>query len=344
MNLHPLLLSVTVVDVLGIGALAAAVPPSARVLLGWRPGDPSESQIALERGAELASAMARLGLALHVSASALLLLAVSYVLPGIVPGAMCGFGAVQAMPDGRVMLLLRGMSVLSLLAWAEVDRADRVTPTGALAVSSARALLAAAPVAAVAVWTTVLSLARVDVQTPVSCCAAVFDLARTSKPYGGIPYAGGMGVMSTMLTGIVLAVSALGLRRRTALERRAAPAAMLVVATWAWTMLAFWTLVDVAAPYVYGVVGHRCPFCLLLPSHGILGYVAYGSLGVVLVESLRAAVARRMGLHSGADAAFALRSSRSSLARMAVAIAVFLMASLGPALMWRIREGVWITG
>jgi hypothetical protein len=344
MNLHPLLLSVTVVDVLGMGALAAAMPTSARVLLGWRPGDPSESQIALERRAELASAMARLGLALHASASALLLLGISYVLPGIVPGAMCGFGAVQAMPDGRVMILLRGISMLSLLAWAEVDRADRVTPTGALAVSSARALLAAAPVAAVTVWTTVGSLAHVDVQTPVSCCAAVFDLARTTKPSGGIPYAGSMGVIGTFLMGGVVAMAALGMRRRTTLEKHAAPAAMLVIATWAWIMLAFWTLVDVAAPYIYGVVGHRCPFCLLLPSHGIAGYAAYGSLGVVLVESLRAAVARRMGLHGGADAAFALRSSRSSLARMAVAIAVFMAAGLGPALMWRIREGVWITG
>lgn len=342
MNLHPLLLSVAVVDTLGVATLALASATAVRVVLSWKEGDPSRSQLALERKAELASATARLGLVLHAIAWVLTLLAINHVLPAIVPGAMCGFGAVQALPDGRSMLLVRVISLLALVAWLEADRADRATPTGALTVPAARALLVATPIAVVSAWQTIDSLLHVDVQSPVSCCSAVFDLARSAGTSGGLPMAGTSGVVLTIGGAVGLVALATALRRSTTV--RLSIWAGLAAGAVLWSAVAAWTLVDVAAPYVYGVLGHRCPFCLMLPSHGAIGYVAYGALAVVLVDAIRTVAATRMGRGSGANVEFATRTSRRGLTRMIVAIAVFLVSCFGPVLLWKLRHGVWLSG
>lgn len=344
MNIHPLVLSALVVDALGMLGIAAAVPAAAQVMVSWKPGDASRAQLTLERRAESGSAWARMGLVLHAAGLLMTLVAINHVLPHIVPGAMCGFGAVQAMPDGRLMLVLRVVSVLALVGWWEMDRADRATPVGVLAQGAARALLVAAPIAAVSTWQTAMSLLHVDVQTPVSCCAAVFDLGGGPIRTGSIPVAGNGVVALTLAGGAALIVAALWGRRG---GLRAWPtrwASLAVAGAAAWTVVAGWALVDVSGPYVFGVLGHRCPFCLMLPSHGAVGYVGYGAMAVVLIDTLRAAVASAVGVRRHASRSLAERTVRRSLTRVALATIVFLATAFLPVLWWRAREGVWISG
>ncbi len=338
MNLHPLVVAIVVVDALGLLAIGLAIPTALRVVLHWAPGEASRAQLELERFAEQSTAYGRLGFALHAATLGLLITALNHVLPHVIPGAMCGFGALQAMPEGRMVLLLRAVSLAAFVVWLEIDRANGKLATGLLAPASARSLLVAAPLAAVSTWQTVTSLRQVNVQTPVSCCATVYRLVEGSSVQQALPRIGTAGVVSTVAGAMLIATMALVLRAR---SKPLGPwiAASLGVAVAAWSAVGVWTLVDEGAPYIYGVMGHRCPFCLMLPAHAGVGYVVYGAVAVAMADALRLLVDARLG-DSGNDPE-ALRVRRRRLVRVAVAVVVFVAASLGPALWWRARHGVW---
>ncbi|MEO1336050.1 MAG: hypothetical protein AAFV29_10420, partial [Myxococcota bacterium] len=94
--IHPLLVAIVVIDLCAAGLLFAAALRSEPVIRGWAPGDASARQIDLERRLEAASLLGRTGTITFVVSSIALLLALTAVLPEIVPGAMCGTGVVEA--------------------------------------------------------------------------------------------------------------------------------------------------------------------------------------------------------------------------------------------------------
>jgi hypothetical protein len=120
-------------------------------------------------------------------------------------------------------------------------------------------------------------------------------------------------------------------------------AAILVIVTAVWLFLAVWTLVDVAAPYHYGALGHRCPLCLFLPQHGAIGYLLYGSLAVVLVDAVGSVVAIMASrTHEGIRSEASRRIRRGAF-RVGLAVVVFLLGGFGPVVVWRLRHGVWLS-
>jgi hypothetical protein len=344
MTLEPALLAVMLADALALLALAVTAVTAARVELGWNPDEATSRQLELERRIEEMSALGRVGIGLHAGATLLLGIAINQVLPRIVPGAMCGVGVLQAMPGGIVALALRGASVTLLVVWATLDRLDRSTTLGELARPSARAMLVAFPVAAVAAYRTLLAL-QVDVHAPVSCCAAVYDLASTADSHVGLAAAGTAHVLATVLGAVGLTV--LGWR-----VRRAAVAADLslwlptasIVLGWAWAAIAAWTLVDVAGPYLYGVLGHRCPLCLFVPHHFGVGYLVYGALAWVMLEGAAMWAAAAAARTAGEVTCEALARVQRAARRMSLASWVFVTVAFTPALLWRLRFGVWIGG
>lgn len=338
---HPALIAVMVADLAAVLVLATASVGAVRVLSGWEPGATTRQQLSLERVSEEVSSLARLALALHAVAGLVLIVVVNHVLPSIVPGAMCGVGALQAMPDGTLALAVRGLAVAALWVWAVTDALNRSAPLAPLATACARALLVAVPVAFVAAWQTSQALLSVDVQEPVSCCAAVYDLARAgSASDPGTAKAGTWHALGAGIGLVVLGAWAWASRRRPAVGWTV-PWALLALG---WVGLAGWVLVDVAGPYFYRVLGHRCPLCFFLPHHFGVGYVLYGSLVLVVAGALAAATGAVVGRRCTDVSVAGLALSRRGLVWATVGMVLFSVVASAPAFWWRLRFGVWISG
>ncbi len=345
MNLHPALLAILGVDLIGALLLCVALVGAARVVLGWQPGSASQEQLSLERTNEEVSALARFAFALHAFAAVLLVIALNHVLPAIVPGAMCGVGALQAMPGSTLALSVRGVALAALWVWAVIDQLDRSAPLAPLATVSSRALLVAGPAVLVAAWQTTQALLHVNVQEPVSCCAAVYDLAAVGAPEGSGPAVAGTPHAIAAAAGLVALLAGAMLLRRQArriLSGGASVAFAMVAASW--VAVASWVLVDVAGPYLYGALGHRCPLCFFLPHHRAVGYGLYGALMMVMAGSLTVATAGLAGSRFPPVEPRARQMTRRATLWVIGAAITFALLSAGPAVWWRARFGVWIDG
>ena len=340
---HPLLLSVLLMDLLCVLLLSWSALQAVRIVQGWSPAEASGIQLRLERQAESVSLLARGGWGLFAAGSLTLILAVADVLPGIVPGAMCGTGVLQAgAGTGGRALALRLVGFLALSVWHLLDRLDRSRPESPLTLASSRALLAAWPVVLVAAWSTLRAVLALDVQSPVECCAVVYDAFRSveeARTSLGVPDS--LWVSGCVGGAVAAVATALTLRHASAgaARGRARLLALLVVA---WVPVASLALVRSLAAYHYGVLQHHCPWCLFLAQHGFVGYPLFGALVLAPLEAPTPLLLARVVGKVPAVQAAADRRARQASRRTALAILLFLALSGLPAVVWRVRFGVWM--
>lgn len=121
-------------------------------------------------------------------------------------------------------------------------------------------------------------------------------------------------------------------------------ASTIAASTWLWIPVASLSLTRELAAYHYGVLAHECPWCLFTWRHHLVGFALYGSLLVAALESLAALVAssieRTKPTLQTATRARILKASW----RLSISVLLFLALSLFPALVWRLRHGLWIEG
>ena len=345
MMVHPVALAVAVCDAAVVVLLGMAMVTAARVVVGWRPAAPTGGQLRLERQAEGASLQVRWALGIFTLGSVILVVALAGVLPTLVPGAMCGTGVVQATGGLATRALGLRLAALGLLgAWQLHDRFDRSAPTSPLAILGARLILLAVPVTVLAVVNTAAGLASLDIETPVDCCAVVFDQvgslteARTTAGVSDEAL-----TLFTVVAGGLLAGLAgwiLVVPRRLLVLRAASMGLLTVVAV----PMAAVGLVRVFSAYHYGVLHHHCPWCLFLAEHWLVGYPLFGALLVVLFDGVGVFLAARVAVREPILHAAGLARVRQGALRLLLAVLVFAVLAGGPALVWRLRYGVWMSG
>lgn len=343
---HPIVLAVVACDAAAALLLLAAAATAVRTVLGWSPDDASRRQLALERRVERASLQARAGTALFLSGGVLFVFSIASVLPGVVPGAMCGTGVLQAMgAEGARALWLRALALLALGAWHLIDRLDRSSPSAPLTSAAARALLVAAPLALLAVADAARALLGLEVQSPVDCCAVLYDAVRSSREGARRWDAGVPWVSLTIVGGVSLATLSLAIARGGGTRPRAAPGvALLAALAFLWGLVAARTLTGELAAYHYGVLAHECPWCLFTWHHALAGYPLFGLLAVVIAEGTAALAATLVARRApDVSCAAARRASRGAFVTCGATVA-FLALALLPAILWRLRHGVWIGG
>ena len=109
-----------------------------------------------------------------------------------------------------------------------------------------------------------------------------------------------------------------------------------------WVLAAFISLIFFFTPYIYQVLGHHCPFCLFLPEHYGIGFLLFGLLFIVSVESpLPFLLYRLQSAHPNLSNPIHLRC-RWSRFLIIGSIFGFCLTAVFPALLWRLRFGVWI--
>jgi hypothetical protein len=116
----------------------------------------------------------------------------------------------------------------------------------------------------------------------------------------------------------------------------------LLAVTALWLPLAGAVLLTCFAAYHFEVLAHHCPWCLFLPEHRLVGYPLLGAFLVMGMEAPVPWLARRLARgYPDCAPAVARRIERVRI-RMALALAVYWLVGGMPALIWRLRYGVWM--
>jgi hypothetical protein len=340
---HPLSISVLTMDLIGLLCVGAAVVSAIRIVTGWSHESKNEGEIVLERRATAVSVQGRIGLALLLISTLVLVAGITSVFPKLVPGAMCGTGVLQATKGaaGRA-LALRGLALGLFAVWHLLDRMNRSQQDDPLATVSARTLLMASPVVFLAVHDTFRAVLRLDVNRPVDCCSVVYGKIRSASQAGGvsgIPDA--YWVWGLILGGIGIILLGVNLWRASR-PMGARATGLLSLFAILWVPVAATGLVRSLAAYLHGVPQHRCPWCLFLPQHNLVGYLLFGCLILVAAEAGTAFVSSIVAAKFPALRTDAGKRSRAAGWRLAAAAALFLSASGLPPLLYRLRFGAWM--
>lgn len=231
----------------------------------WNPGSASEEQLALEKRTALVTAAARLVLVGAVVGAALFLVTANSLATRIT-GAMCAYGALAASPYGFPALLLKAGPLFAYGSWLALDRTDAATKGQPHLVTKYRLFTALVPLLIADAAVTAAYFLGLDPQVVVSCCSSTLSSA---SGFGQV-YAEIVHPLLIFLLFLALLAALPVLRRR---DRPVAfsGAALAAFAT------GLGTLVLLVAPHVYDAP-HYCPFDLLLPQHGYVGYPLLAAL------------------------------------------------------------------
>ncbi len=344
---HPFSLAIVMVDALALLFVVKAAATSVRVAADWSPGSSTKQQITLETAAETGAMSARAAFGLLIGSTLVLVVAVTNVFPGIVPGAMCGTVVLQATGGNGTQAFMFKLLCLGIFyLWYILDRLDRTSPDAPLARMNAKMLLLAAPFAILAVFATfntLNTLNSLDAHTPVDCCAVVYDQFTGTR---GVAHARGPSDHQLVwsfgiLTFLLICLGSVGVFWRK--KRSGLISGTAAIFSLAWGTISALFLVRVLSAYTYEVLHHHCPWCLFLPEHHYVGFALFGLLGLAVIQAPTAYVCHWAGLAHPGLAEKSDRLARRSLAAMIFFILVFTVAAAGPAISWRMRYGVWMS-
>ncbi len=341
MTWHPLTWSFWLVAATGTLLYLSAGRRALEISLNWTPAAADADQLRRERRAEAAALLGRGALMCLTTAALLGLTGITLVWHRTVPGAMCGTGVMQAMGvHGSRAAMFWTATLLILYGWRTLDRIDSRHPQGVLTRQASRMVIVAAPFLALALFYAWQALMRIDAVTPVSCCAAVYDQV-LGGPSPSLPTTI-VAVSPWMnLTGsAVMAVAAMAIVRCPARVN----GLMVLGAALIWGVLSVLAVKHVWAATYYQVLSHPCPWCLFLPEHYGAGFLIFGSLALIAMESVALCVADQIRRRQPALAALAGRRVRRAGWRILIALIGFTLLTTGPAIAWRLRTGMWLHG
>ena len=339
---HPLLLAVVSAQTVALLLLLAAGITSIRTALHWQPAAADRRQLALEAAAETASILGRAAFWLFLFAAILLVFGIANVFHEDIPGAMCGTGVCQAMAGGSTRLLLFSGTFLVVMGlWYEMDKLNRMQVNLPLTEFNARLFLVLPPVAVLTLLQTYDTFAGIQPQRAVDCCAVVYDQFPTllqASSIVGIADAWWIGAfifLSILLLGFSVCTGPATVKNR---RLRFALASLCMI----WIPVAALTLVNILSAYHYEVLHHHCPWCLFLPEHNLVGYPLYGAMGLIGLEGLTIFILPQMVSENPHAYGHALDRCLLAARRLTIAGAFFLIFAFAPAIIWRLRFGVWM--
>jgi len=341
---HPLLLAVISAQSVGLLLLMAVGLTSLRTTIHWQPAAADRRQLALEASAETASILGRAAFWLFLFAGILLLFGIANVFHEDIPGAMCGTGVCQAMTGGGAGLLMFNVILLVVLRlWHEMDKLNRFQATLPLTEFNSRFFLIAPPVAVLTLLRTYDAFAGIRPERAVDCCAVVYDQFPTlgqAKSIIGI--ADAWWVAAFVFLSIVVLGMSVVVKPTTVKNQKLR--FVLGLLCMLWIPVAALTLVNHLSAYHYEVLHHHCPWCLFLPEHRLVGYPLYGAMGLIGMEGLTILILPRMVNENPHAYGHALDRCLRAARRLTVGTVIFLIFTLAPAIAWRLRFGVWLSG
>jgi len=344
MTRHPLMFAVFTTDILTFLLILDASATAFRIALHWDPHDTGVKQLRLQSRSETAALAVAWAFGLHLFATMTLIYAMTNILPGMVPGAMCGTGVLQAMDSGGPrMVIYRLVGLAILWVWRRVENVNQSLPEAPLVPVTARMVLLTLPVLGLALHASWQAALALDFQQPVDCCAVVYDQfqtlreARQTLGVKDTVWLMAFGVMTVTIIAAAWATWKMSSRRGAHL--------LLASLAMVWLPIAAITLTRVFAAYHYGVLHHHCPWCLFLPEHHLIGFPIWTAWMLVAMEALSALVLTTLTVrqpppvrHKACDQV--AKAARNTL----LAALLFALLGAGPAVWWRLHFGMWLIG
>lgn len=331
-------------DIMALLFLLTSTVTSFHIALHWCPQSSNQEQLMLEAEVETMRFRVKTAYGVFLFSSFILIFGIANIFHEDIPGAMCGTGVFQAMEgQGSKLLLYRFLIIILLHGWYELDKINRDRFDMPMTDMNARLFLVIPVVTILAVFQTHESFAVIDSHRPVDCCAVVYDQftsLKQAKSFGGLDdqwWLGGFSVLSALLIGLSFSLRFFTLPFTTIRD-------ILTVIILLWLPVSALTLVNILAAYYYGVLHHHCPWCLFLPEYHLVGYPIYGSMMLVGMEGVLVFFLPRMTrTYPDVSVQVAIRCKKA-FKRIFIGGIVFLLLSVGPAIIWRWHYGVWMTG
>ena len=341
---HPLLFTVFTVDLLSLLLLMWAAVVAFQIAIHWHPQDTGPKQLRLQARSETAALATTWVFGLQLFATAVLVFALTNILPDMVPGAMCGTGVLQAMESGGPrMLIFRLTALVVFWVWRRVENVNQSLPEAPLVPVNARFILLALPVFGLALHACGQAVMALELQQPVDCCAVIYDQfqdAGAARRTMRIPNQAWMAMFGG--ASVFLVAAALAAWRRPAYRGRNI---LLASAALLWLPVSAIALVAGLAAYHYGVLHHHCPWCLFLPEHRLIGFPIWVSWIVVAYETTASLVLSAIAAGQPPSAtAMARKVAGKAAGNVLLAALLFVLLTAGPALWWRLHFGMWLGG
>jgi hypothetical protein len=332
--ISPAVLALNGVAVIVATLLLVAAAFAVQVLRHWDLSSGSERQLTMERRTYLISTLVAWCFFSQVLALLLFVYTAEQLSTQFV-GAMCATGVLNASPWGWPALFLKITGFFASAAWLTLNRIDSQAPDYPLVRVKYALLLAIVPLAAAEAAAQLRFFLGLDPDVITSCCGALFtpEGAGVAAEVAGFDPAASLAAM--YLSGTALL--AVGIRYRV----RGRGGGLFALLGGLAFLIALAAVVSCVALYVYEHPHHHCPFCLLKPGHGLIGYWLYLPLfaataltfGVGLMDPWRGAPSLR-----GVVAVDGRRFATAALVLFGVFYAVATYAVLGSNLS---MLGVW---
>jgi hypothetical protein len=311
------------------------------VTLNWSPASSNADQLRREHHAEMASLLGR-GAVICLEAATLIgLTGITLVWHRAVSGAMCGTGVMQAMGNnGFRAVIFWVATILILRSWRTLDHIDHLHPQGVLTRDASRMMIVAAPFLILSLFHAWQALMRVATIPTVSCCAAVYDQVVNNTAATTSQWIVHLSLWGNLAGNLVLLILAMAVIR----TQHARPGVLMPAITCIWAILSIISIKQIWSAYYYQVLSHPCPWCLFLPDYYGVGFLIFGCLAAVVLESISLGLAvRTRDRYPQLNVPATLLITNAAW-RIVIALIGFSLLTAGPALSWRLRTGVWLHG
>ena len=283
MLLNPAILALLTVSAVVTFLMAMAAVFAVHVLRHWDIGSGSERQLRLERRTYLISTLVAFSFVAEI-VSLLLFVYNAEAMHTQFVGAMCATGVLNANAWGWPALFLKIAAFFAGAVWLTLNRLDNQGWDYPLIRLKYGALLGIAPLVGAGALVQARYFLGLQPDVITSCCGALFspDSAGVAGEVAGL--APSDAALALAGSGALLMASGAWLHRRGTGAIAFAGAGALAF------LVALAAVVSLVALYVYEHPHHHCPFCILKPGHGHVGYWLYVPLFAATAFALGAAV------------------------------------------------------
>lgn len=322
------LLSLVVLILLGIASRTAV-----KVLRHWNPASDSNRQISLENETWLSSTLVQYALGFQLFSLVLFVLAADNF-SHVISGAMCAVGSLTANRYGMPALWLKLAGAFLYGLWLVVHHFDISSERYPLLKFKYAALLGLMPLLGADIACQTLYLAGLKPDIITSCCAVVFGEGEGKG--GNLMASLPENRTLALFYGLAAVLAVLG----HFLFRRRRPSLMwLSGGLWAvFVGLALAAITSVFSSYVYAMPYHHCPFCLLKPEYGYIGFLIYGALLPAGFFGISAALASLVPAASGLSAVVD-RFQRRAVLISCLLLVVFVISVSYHLVLYRLSGG-----
>jgi hypothetical protein len=241
------------------------------------------------------------GLVFQLLSLVLLVLAAD-TFSSLLVGAMCATGAFLANDYGIAALLVKIVMVFFCGYWLLLHRLDLQSESYPLVRVKYWYLLLLVPLLAVdgALQSAYLFLLEPDVIT--SCCGVVFR-PDTGNGFNLLdPYSTPLLLVLFYSLAVFLLVSGLWFYRKLKKQAEECPQLLCGLYACGWVLfflVSLWAITIFFSSYIYAMPSHRCPFDILQPEYGYIGYPIYLSLFLGAFLGSACGIAALVRRHAG---------------------------------------------